>query len=249
MDKNNKHYDWFASIPQLNRRVMENEFSDITMINFECRGIAKMDNHHAKHGNNQRYEYEFASVPQLIEGYGEWVQSYFDKGFRVYLVTFKFNHIPGSSEYKRREMLKQVEDQFYPTLIKHVERWPMKPSRQCNLPILIAVPDLPVMKHTKKLSARDARINDGLHLHAIIAMPRTLRHNDGFKLKKLIREKQHRFIGRFTSISDIDVERIKSRPTYVAGYAMKNATRNPAIIDEILILPKSPQDVSSRGDD
>jgi hypothetical protein len=47
----------------------------------------------------------------------EWVQSLFDNGFRMYLVTFKFNHIPGSSEYKRREMLKEVEYPFYPTLI------------------------------------------------------------------------------------------------------------------------------------
>jgi hypothetical protein len=204
-----------------------------------------MDNYHA---NNGKYQHQFAALPQLIEGYGEWVQSYFDQGFRMYFVTFKFDHIPGSSEYKRREMLKQVEYQFYPTLIKHVERWPMKPSRQHNLPILIAVPDLPVMKHTKKLSARDVRINDGLHVHAIIAMPRTLRHYRGCKLKKLIREHQHRFIGHFTRISDIDVERIKSRPNYVAGYALKHAKRNPVIMDEILILPKSPEDVSSRGD-
>ena len=53
--------------------------------------------------NDRKYE-QFASVPQLIETYGEWVQSLFDDGFRMYLVTFKFNHIPGSSEYKRREM-------------------------------------------------------------------------------------------------------------------------------------------------
>ena len=125
----------------------------------------------------------------------------------------------------------------------------MKPSRQCNLPILIGVPDLPVAKHTKKLSVRDVTINDGLHVHAIVAMPRTLRHYRGCKLKKLIQEHEHRFIGAFTSISDIDVERIKSRPNYVAGYAMKNAKRNPAIMDEVLILPKSPGDVSTRRDD
>ena len=65
-------------------------------------------------------------------------------------------------------------------------------------------------------------------------------------LINLIREKQHRFIGDFTSISDIDVRRIKDHPEYVAGYALKHAKRNAAIMDEILILPKSPQDVSSR---
>ena len=67
-------------------------------------------------------------------------------------------------------------------------------------------------------------------------------------LINLIREKQHRFIGDFTSISDIDVRRIKDHPEYVAGYALKHAKRNAAIMDEILILPKSPEDVSPRDD-
>jgi hypothetical protein len=193
-----------------------------------------MEQYQAKHGNNGnngnngKYEYQFASVPQLIEAYGKWVQGYFDKGFRMYLVTFKFNHIPGSSEYKRREMLKQVEYQFYPTLIKHVERWPMKPSRQRNLPRLIGIPDLPVAKHTKKLSARDVTINDGLHVHAIIAMPLTLRHPNGCKLKQLVQENQHCFIGAFTSISHVDVRRITDHPKYVAGYALKKRKAEPS---------------------
>ena len=164
----------------------------------------------------------------------------------MYLVTFKFNHIQGSSEYKRREMLQQVEYQFYPTLIKHVERRPMKQSRQSNLPRLIAVPDLPVAKNSKKLSVRDVTINDGLHVHAIIGMASTRRHFRGCKLKNLIREKQHRFIGDFTSIFDIDVRRIKDHPEYVADYVLKHLKRNAASMDEILILPKSPEDVSRR---
>ena len=38
--------------------------------------------------NDRKYE-QFASVPHLINGYGEWVQSLFDDGFRMYLVTFQ----------------------------------------------------------------------------------------------------------------------------------------------------------------
>src|SRR5665811_776682 len=144
---------------------MENGFSDILMRDFECGGLSKMDKYYGKHGNNGKYGH-FASVSDLINGYGEWVQSLFDDGFRMYLVTFKFNQIPGSSEYKWREMLKEVEYQFYPTLIKHVERQPMKLSRQCNLPRLMAAPDLPVAKNSKKLSVRDVTINDGWHVHA-----------------------------------------------------------------------------------
>jgi hypothetical protein len=88
----------------------------------------------------------------------------------------------------------RLNRQFYPTLIKHVERQPMKLSRQGNLPILIGTPDLPVMKYSKKLSVR----------------------------------------------------RIKDRPEYVADYVLKHAKRNAAIMDEILILPKSPKDASPR---
>jgi hypothetical protein len=195
----------------------------------EWRGIAKMIKNHRKHGNkgkqgnhgkngkprnngnnenNGKY-LQFASVPQLIQGYGEWVQGLFDDGFRMYVVTFKFNHIQGSSENKRRVMLKEVEYQFYPTLIKHVERQPMKPSRQCNLPRLMAAPDLPVAKHSKKLSVKDVTINDGLHVHAMIAMASTMRHYRGCKLKNLLRDRRHRFIGSFTNICHIDVRRNK----------------------------------------
>ena len=160
----------------------------------------------------------------------------------MYLVTFKFNHIQGSSEYKRREMLKQVEYQFYPTLIKHVERRPMKQSRQCNLPRLIAVPDLPVAKNSKKLSVRDVTINDGLHVHAIIGMASTRRHFRGCKLKNLIREKQHRFIGDFTSIFDIDVRRIKDHPEYVADYVLKHAkTQSQRLSTKYLFFPNRPK--------
>jgi hypothetical protein len=124
----------------------------------------------------------------------------------------------------------------------------MNPLRQRYLPRLIGIPDLPVAKHSKKLSVKDVTINHGLHVHAIVAMPRTLRHFHGCKLKNLVRDHRHRFIGPFTSISDIDVRRIKDRPDYVADYVLKHAKRNAAIMDEILILPKSPEGVSPRDD-
>jgi hypothetical protein len=212
----------------------------------EMERISKMDKYHANHGNIRKHEYEFASAPQSIEGYGKWIKGYFDEGFRMYLVTFKFDHLSGSSEYKRREMLKQVEDQFYLTLTEHVDRLPMKPSRQHNLPRLIAVPDLPVATHSKKLSAKDVKINGGLHVHTIIAMPPTLRHPDGCKLKTLIRENQNHFIGDFTSISHIYIRRITDHPKYVTGYVFKAAKRNPAILNEVLILPKSPGDAKGQ---
>ena len=89
-------------------------------------------------------------------------------------------------------------------------------------------------------------INDGWHVHAMIAMASTMRHYRGCKLKNLLRDHRHRFIGSFTNISHIDVRRIKDHPEYVADYVLKHAKRNAAIMEEILILPKSPEDVSPR---
>src|ERR1019366_701885 len=108
-----------------------------------CRRIVQMYT-----GNHQ-----IASVPQLIDAYGIWVSRYIKKGFRVYLVTIKFNQITGFRASKIARMLSEIEYQFYPTLVKHVERWPMKASRQQNLPRLIAIPDMPVGKTTGKLSS------------------------------------------------------------------------------------------------
>jgi hypothetical protein len=89
---------------------------------------------------------------------------------------------------------------------------------------------LPVQKNTKKLSAKDTKINDGLHVHAIVAMAPTLRSSlNGANLKNTIRQKRNRFIGDFTSIADIDVVRIKSKVRFVTDYVFKSAKRNPAL--------------------
>ena len=61
-------------------------------------------------------DHRAALIPQLINAYGEWVENYIDQGFRVYLVTFKFNNIQGSNTHKTSEMLREIENQFYPTL-------------------------------------------------------------------------------------------------------------------------------------
>jgi hypothetical protein len=49
--------------------------------------------------------YRVALITQLINAYGGWVEDYIKQGFRVYLVTFKFNHIPGSNTHKISDML------------------------------------------------------------------------------------------------------------------------------------------------
>jgi hypothetical protein len=102
MDKNDRKYGQFASVPQLIETYgewVQSLFDDgfrmylVTfkfLITFQDQAIfGKMDK------NDRKYE-QFASVLHLINSYGEWVQSLFDDGFRMYLVTFKFNHIPGA---------------------------------------------------------------------------------------------------------------------------------------------------------
>jgi hypothetical protein len=84
-------------------------------------------------------------------------------------------------------------------------------------------------------------------VHAIVAMAPTLRTLlNGANLTKLLREKRHRFIGHFTSIADIDTVRIKSKVRFVTDYVFKSAKRNPALLDDVLILPKSFCDITPR---
>jgi hypothetical protein len=36
-----------------------------------------------RHSNTPKYQHQFASVSELIEGYRKWVESYFNEGFRM----------------------------------------------------------------------------------------------------------------------------------------------------------------------
>jgi hypothetical protein len=56
-------------------------------------------------------------VPNLLQGYGQWVAEHMDHGYHGYLLTFMFSQIPGSDASRMLEMKKQL-GWFYGRLAK-----------------------------------------------------------------------------------------------------------------------------------
>jgi hypothetical protein len=163
-------------------------------------------------------------------------------GWNAYLVTFMFNHIPGGSTVK----LKMMQDsmcRFYSTLLTRVVRNPNSLSQLFNRPIMMAVPDYPVYKH-KKVSLQDAKINDGLHFHALLAVPSESR------LKQDVGSHVQQYSGLYVKapIQRIHVDLIEAGNRRTIDYAMKSVKRQTCRWEDVLVLPKSPCEFACRSD-
>ncbi len=175
---------------------------------------------------------------ELLDAYGTWVTDYMDQGHDAYLTTFMFNSIPGNSKSIIGAMTKDIE-QFYRTLVTRVVR-NARTAQIHQLPKLIALPDRPVPKHFKQ-ALQDVAINDGLHFHGFTMIPGRSRLD--CELDDHVRQSGIYTDSRYTRICHIDVQRIKSRPGYTAGYAFKELKRNAAAYDDLLILPVAKSDL------
>src|SRR4029077_3408206 len=113
------------------------------------------------HNRNYRFKrkYDYSLwIDQILNG------QYDDQTWTGYIITFMYNHIPGTIERRFSVMEREIE-RVYATLIRHVVRDPRSPSQRKKLPILHAFPDNPP----------DATVNDGLHYHGIILVPGSTR--------------------------------------------------------------------------
>jgi hypothetical protein len=91
-----------------------------------------------------------------------------DHGWNAYLITFMFNHIPGRPATKLKLMQDSVP-RFYSKLVTRVVRRPNSIEQLFNRPRMMVAPDYPVFKHYK-IGLQAAIVNDGLHLHSILAV-------------------------------------------------------------------------------
>src|SRR5215212_4098605 len=100
-----------------------------------------------------------------IEGYAAWAAQHMEEGWDAYILSFMFNHVPGSRASVLRQMQRELE-RVYAITLTRVIRKPRCEAEQDRLPILIACPDLPVPKR-QKVSLCDVIVNDGLHYQGI----------------------------------------------------------------------------------
>jgi hypothetical protein len=92
-----------------------------------------------------------------------------DHGWNAYIVTFTFNHIPGQPATKLK-MMQDCVCRFYSKMVTRVVRKPNSMHQLFNRPRMMTAPDYPVFKH-EKIGLAAATVNDGLHLHSILALP------------------------------------------------------------------------------
>jgi hypothetical protein len=159
-------------------------------------------------------------------------------GWNTYLVTFMFNHISGPSAVKLKLMQDSV-CRFYSKLVTRVVRKPNSIHQLFNRPRMITAPDYPVYKH-KKIGLQAAAVNDGLHMHSILAIPLKSR------LKEDIASHVARkpFLYRKLPLRSIEFRPVETDLFLVTDYIMKSVKRGRCRWEDVLFLPKSSSELS-----
>jgi hypothetical protein len=162
-----------------------------------------------------------------------------DHGWNAYLVTFTFNHIPGLPATKLKEMQDCV-CRFYSKMVTRVVRKPNSIHQLFNRPRMLTAPDYPVFKH-EKIGRPAATINEGLHLHSILAVPLKSRLKED--APSHVDQKPHLYIK--APLRKIHFELIESNMDGVTDYVMKSVKRGRCRWEDVFFLPKSPSELSS----
>ena len=171
----------------------------------------------------------------LVDGYTQLVTDRVRSGWSCNLVTFLFSQLPGPRSAVINRMKDEVH-RIYSTLLTRVHRKPRTASTD-ELPVLIAVLDLPVHKHNK-LSGPMVLCNGGLHVHALMLMPPTSRLKES--LADHLRDKHNLYAGSGSSIQRIDVRRVVENHEQVVDYVLKTVLNGRLSYDEaVLVLPRS----------
>ncbi len=160
-------------------------------------------------------------------------------GWNAYFVTFMFNHIPDGPAVR----LKLMQDRvcwFYSKLVTRIVRKPNSPAQLFNRPRMICAPDYPVFKY-EKIGLRAATVNDGLHLHSILAVP--LRSRLKEDVASHVGRKPHLYLK--PPLREIDFQPIENNMKGVTDYAMKTIKRGICRWEDVFFLPKSSSELSS----
>lgn len=182
-------------------------------------------------------------ICEVIDAYGEWVKEYIAKGWQAYIVTFMFKPLRGENRYSFVRRMKQSVEIFYSTLVTRVVRYNRSRALQHLLPRLIAAPDLPVFKHAKQ-SIGDVCINEGVHFHAIVLIPKVSRLKT--ILAEHVRDKYDTYVHKKGRVAKIDVEPISDTPRRATGYVLKAVKNGVMPVDEILVLPKAMSELGKK---
>ena len=177
---------------------------------------------------------------KLVDAWADWITERRREGRRLYLFSFMFTQLPGRPKTKLMIMQQELTMIYARMLTRLVRRPKGKPLLE--LPVWLAFPDRPVPKNDKKDSLSQIVPNDGVHMHAIVAIPKNSRVR---KIGAHVRKYRESYLGREGRLVNIDVRRIRRTPRKATRYALKSLERQRWDDDQILVLPRSSTELSS----
>jgi hypothetical protein len=180
---------------------------------------------------------------QLITSFNSMILDRVIRGWQPYFLTYVFRHIPGSPAYRKRVMTSEV-CRVYSQLLTRIIRDPTAPKYQQLLPYLMASPDLPVPKTGTKARLKELTVNGGLHYHGVLVLPPEDKCRLGRELIVHLHEKKSFYCPPDYPLLRIDA-RSMSTPM-LAEYTLKQIKRGKMDYDDILILPRTLDEVRDK---
>jgi hypothetical protein len=161
-------------------------------------------------------------------------------GWNTFLVTFMFNHIPEPPP-KKLKLMQDSVCRFYSKLVTRIVRKPNSIYQLVNRPRMITAPDYPVFKY-EKIGLQAATVNDGLHMHSILAVPLKSRLKEG--IASHVAGKSYLYIK--PPLRNIHFLPIEGNIKGVTDYALKAVKHRRCRWEDVLFLPKSPSELSGK---
>lgn len=173
-----------------------------------------------------------------VAGFVEIIRRRMQEGWNPFFLTFQFRQLPGAQRAVLYQMRTGIE-LVYRRLITRVERNPIKNTDR--LPVLLACADAPVPKRSKK-AISEVSVNDGLHQHGIILVPRQSRLREDL-VSHLARHQARYRAG--TQLESIHAEPVNDNLERTVRYAFKAFERGRVDYDDaVLSLPRARSEIT-----
>ena len=147
----------------------------------------------------------------------------------------------GNGAAKLRQVQRALEH-FFVIFITRVVRKPNSPNWIDKCPVFIGCPDFPVAKHEKQ-PLSDVLINDGLHAHGILLVPKKSRLTKSVDQHFL--EWESMYLSKVNDLASIHIEPIVSNPDRVVDYILKGLKARKVECDDIIVLPKATSETNT----
>jgi hypothetical protein len=194
------------------------------------------------HAYMERDDFDRDTIDQNTAGLNLLMRARIDDGYRPYLVTLTFAHIPHNPIVSVVGRMGDAVGRLYRTFLPRVVRRPKSSRLIGSLPILIAAPDLPVGKSSKPVGPAIA-LNGGLHMHAVLLVPPHSR----LKTTADVHFQDRQDLYARHPLNRVDVRPIVETPEIVLDCVLKSIRRRRSLFngplrlsfDDVLILPRA----------